>query len=108
MCTFWTLCSHELNQIYPGKSLKTSFVSPGKPWNLVFASHGKSWKTVVYCLYEPWIKKQFGVLTVEEFKILYKTCVRQHLEYCIEAWSPYLEKDFKCLEKFQRRATNME
>ena len=45
-----------VNQIYPGKSLKTSFVSPaGKPWNLVFASPGKSWKTVFYCLYEPWL-----------------------------------------------------
>jgi len=43
-----------LNRIYPGKSLKMSFVSPGKPWNLVFASPGKSWKTVFYCLYEPW------------------------------------------------------
>ena len=42
-----------VNQIYPGKSLKTNFVSPGKPWNLVFASPGKSWKTVFYCLYEP-------------------------------------------------------
>ena len=42
-----------LNRIYPGKSLKTTFVSPGKPWNLVFASPGKSWKTVFYCLYEP-------------------------------------------------------
>ena len=42
-----------VNRIYPGKSLKTSFVSPGKPWNLVFASPGKSWKTVFYCLYEP-------------------------------------------------------
>ena len=43
-----------VNRIYPGKWLKTSFVSPGKPWKLVFASPGKSWKTVCYCLYEPW------------------------------------------------------
>jgi len=31
-----------VNQICPGKSLKTSFVSPGKPWNLIFASLSKS------------------------------------------------------------------
>ena len=31
-----------VNQMYPGKSMKTSFVSPGKPWNFVFASPGKS------------------------------------------------------------------
>jgi len=42
-----------VTQIYPGKSLKASFVSSGKPWNLFFASPGKSWKTVSYCLYEP-------------------------------------------------------
>jgi len=41
------------NRIYPGKSLKTSFLSPGKPWNLVFASPGKSWKTVFYVCTNP-------------------------------------------------------
>jgi len=46
-----------VNRIYPGKLLKTSFVSPGKPLNLVFASPGKSWKTVFYCLYEPSFKE---------------------------------------------------
>jgi len=35
-----------VNQIYPGKSLKTSVVSPGKTWNLVFASPGKQYFTV--------------------------------------------------------------
>jgi len=42
-----------VNRIYPGMSLKTSFVSPGKPLSLVFASPRKSWKTVFYCLYKP-------------------------------------------------------
>jgi len=38
-----------VNRIYPGKSLKASFVSPGKPWNLVFAileGPGKQFFTV--------------------------------------------------------------
>jgi len=35
-----------VNRIYPGKSLKASFVSPGKPWNLVFASPGKQLFTI--------------------------------------------------------------
>ena len=36
---------------------------------------------------------------------LYKAVVIPHLEYCIQAWSPYLRKYM--LENIQRRATNL-
>ena len=38
---------------------------------------------------------------------LYKTIVRPHFEYCIQARSPYLRKYIDMLEKTQRRATKL-
>ena len=41
------------------------------------------------------------------FVQLYKVYVRPHLEYCIQAWSPYWKADKEKLERVQRRAVNM-
>ena len=53
------------------------------------------------------IRRHFGQIDREEFRILYKSFVRPHLEYCVQAWSPFLVKDIQCLEQVQKRATKM-
>jgi hypothetical protein len=53
------------------------------------------------------VRRQFKDLDRECFIILYKTFVRPHMEFAIQAWSPYLKRDINCLEKVQRRATKL-
>ena len=40
-------------------------------------------------------------------RILHKSLVRPHLEYCISAWSPHYVKDKELLERIQHRFTRM-
>jgi hypothetical protein len=53
------------------------------------------------------INRSFTKLNGEGFMILYRTYVRPHLEYCVQAWSPFQRKDILELEKVQRRATKL-
>ena len=53
------------------------------------------------------IKRTFVHLDKVVFIALYKSLVRPHLEYCVQAWCPHYCKDIDLLERVQRRATKM-
>ena len=53
------------------------------------------------------VNRQFMIIDKEDFGIICKNYVRPHLEYCIQARSPKLQKDKMMLEKVQRIATRM-
>jgi ribonuclease P/MRP protein subunit RPP40 len=44
---------------------------------------------------------------IDSFNILYKTYTRPHMEYFVQAWTPYLHKGNLCLKQVQRRAMKM-
>ena len=53
------------------------------------------------------IKRTFTCMDQEMFMSLYKSLVRPRLEYAVQTWNPYLQKDITKLEKIQRRATKL-
>ena len=53
------------------------------------------------------LRTSFDNLNENNFRPLYTTYVRPHLEYCLQAVGPFMVQDFKALEKVQRRATKL-
>jgi hypothetical protein len=53
------------------------------------------------------IKRNIQTKTPEIITRLYKSIVRPHLEYAVQAWSPWLRKDIDAIEKVQKSATKM-
>jgi len=53
------------------------------------------------------IKRSFPIIDKELFLILYGVYVRLHLEYGVQVWAPYFQKDIVALEKVQQRATKL-
>ena len=53
------------------------------------------------------IRRTFTCKDEQTIMHIYKSLVRPHLEYCIQAWRPYLTQDIEILEKVQRCATKI-
>ena len=53
------------------------------------------------------VRRNFRRMDEKGFCLIYKTYIRPHLEFSVQAWSPYLAKDIDCLEKVQRAATKL-
>jgi len=53
------------------------------------------------------IKRNIQFKSKQVIVKLYKALVRPRLEFCIQAWSPYLRKDIDMIERVQRRATKL-
>ena len=53
------------------------------------------------------LRRVLSCRKAEVFIPLYAAMVRPHLEYCVQAWCPYLCKDIDYLERVQRNATKM-
>jgi len=53
------------------------------------------------------IKRKFSIRDKEVILQLYKSLVRPHLEYSIQAWRPHYQKDIDLMIIAQRRATKL-
>ena len=53
------------------------------------------------------VKRTFTHYDRKSFSVLYKTYIRTHMEFAVQAWNPYLRKDIECLEMIQHRAIEL-
>jgi len=53
------------------------------------------------------VRRTFKNLDIEDFRLLSKTYIRPHLEFCIQAWSPHFVKDIPISENVQKVETHL-
>ena len=53
------------------------------------------------------IKRNFRFKSRSVMLPLYKSIMRPHLDYCVQAWRPHYRKEIDKLEKMQRKVTKI-
>ncbi|XP_071959999.1 uncharacterized protein [Antedon mediterranea] len=89
------------NTINEEKDLGVIFTSDCKPSRQCAAAAARATNSMRT------VKRTFKNIDKESFQVMYKAYIHPHMEYCIQSWSPYYNKDKEILEKVQRRATKM-
>jgi len=49
------------------------------------------------------VRRNFNHLDIADFRLIYKTYIQPHLEFCIQGWSPHLVKDIKVMVRKQQQ-----
>ncbi|PIK37755.1 reverse transcriptase [Apostichopus japonicus] len=102
--------NHRFNYFMNGQPLET--VNEEKDLGVIVSSSLKLNTQVVACVKRAnrilgMIYRTFETKELVLMLQLYKSLVRPHLEFAIQAWNPYLKGDIDYLEKVQRRFTRM-
>ena len=92
---------HKLKQSTSERDLGVIVCNTGKPSKQCLTAANKANSTLGM------IKRNIKSRDKDIIVRLYKTLVRPKLEYCIQAWNPFLKKDVEVLEKVQKRATKL-
>ena len=77
----------ELESVLEEKDLGVHFSSELKPSKQSINSTVSARKIIGL------VRRHFRRMDKEDFLLINKTYIRPHLEYCVQAWSPYLVKD---------------
>ena len=99
MSNIYTLGNEVINAENEEKYLGVIVIDTLKPSSQCIAAAKSAKKTLGI------IKKIFVNRDSEIISKLYQSLVRPKLEYCVQAWRPYLNKGNDLLEKVQNRAT---
>ena len=97
-CRDYTINGHLLKHVNEEKDLGVIIDSTGTPSKQVSAAALKGNRVLGQLL------RAFTYRDQHTFIRLYQQYVRPHLEYDVQAWSPWLQQDIDLLEDVQRRA----